>query len=377
MPTFKCYVCGTEWPNTFKMSRCPQSEECMAKAKAAEAGVKEVSSSSRPAYEFDFSAARGGDIKRKDGWADFGVDGVHHAMGGLGSLGVFLANLKGDGGVIVAKQGSIQSASEFYCSLMYKQLGCDAPQMRVMAMAEWERLVEAFGDVCFTSPGAGDALQSRGKQRGALLQDFCPGVTLKHPDAATYLQDAAYGPHLLKQFGRIIAVDMLCNNFDRSPLIWNHEGNANNVLIRAVGGQVIVRAIDQGVTAIRPHDDGDETMVKEYLDKVQMAVFEAAKKEHEGPCITKVRDFFTRYTGVDIGAEGCAHVQEGIMDGAVACGTFRDFEGLFHTTAEAFSSVSAVWGLHGMDSINMPFLDLVSNAMADAVGDSTSASAGC
>ena len=38
--------------------------------------------------------------------------------------------------------------------------------------------------------------------------------------------------------GRIIAVDMLCNNFDRSPLIWNHEGNANNVLIRAVGGQV-------------------------------------------------------------------------------------------------------------------------------------------
>ena len=34
-----------------------------------------------------------------------------------------------------------------------------------------------------------------------VVQDFCPGVTLKHPDAATYLQDATYGPHLLKQFG--------------------------------------------------------------------------------------------------------------------------------------------------------------------------------
>lgn len=89
-----------------------QSEECIAKMLSEQ---KDTSSANRPAYKFDFAIAKAASIARGD-WTRHGIDGAHHAPGGLGSLGVYLLNLKNDAGVIVMKQGSAESASEFYCS---------------------------------------------------------------------------------------------------------------------------------------------------------------------------------------------------------------------------------------------------------------------
>ena len=91
-----------------------QSEKCIAQSIREQ---QDNSSSSRPAYEFDLAAATPGSIEKLE-WQRHGIDGAHHSPGGLGSLGVFLLNLKGGAGVIVMKQGSIQSASEFFCSLL-------------------------------------------------------------------------------------------------------------------------------------------------------------------------------------------------------------------------------------------------------------------
>ena len=87
-----------------------QSEECIARSLREQ---QDNSSASRPAYDFDLSAATPGSIERLE-WQKHGIDGGHHSPGGLGSLGVFLLNLKGEAGVIVMKQGSIQSASEYF-----------------------------------------------------------------------------------------------------------------------------------------------------------------------------------------------------------------------------------------------------------------------
>lgn len=43
-----------------------------------------------------------------------------------------------------------------------------------------------------------------------------------------------------------MCADMLVNNFDRTPAIWDHEGNANNLLVDVrADGSVAVWGIDQ------------------------------------------------------------------------------------------------------------------------------------
>ena len=40
------------------------------------------------------------------------------------------------------------------------------------------------------------------------------------------------GEAVLESIGAIIAMDMLLNNFDRTPFVWDHEGNANNIMFQ-------------------------------------------------------------------------------------------------------------------------------------------------
>lgn len=70
-------------------------------------------------YGYDWAAGKPADVRTAGSWEQFGVDGAHHSLGGLGSLGVFFINLKSDAGVVVAKQASSQSASELSVSSRY------------------------------------------------------------------------------------------------------------------------------------------------------------------------------------------------------------------------------------------------------------------
>jgi len=287
-------------------------------------------------------------------------------MGGLGSLGVFLMNLKGDAGVIVMKQGAISSAAEYYAALLYRDLGLAAPAMRPLDKDELGKVIHQLGDVCFTSPGAGDALQSGGIQRGAVLMDFCPGFTLKHPSVSRMLEDAAVAPKLLEDFGAIIAVDMLTNNFDRTPMVWAHEGNANNVLFTAGTDGVTVRAIDQQTSPI-VDQSGEDELIIEYLRKVTGAIVEAARKEASGEYITRVREFILKWTKVDVGDAGANKIQDGICEMAVKIAGYKNFSRLFSNCSTSFTQVG--WGEMGLSGVNLPFLERVAETIADAAAE--------
>lgn len=342
------------------------SEECLAKGKDKEQ-PREVSSSCRPPYEFDFARdGTVGNIMDAGAWESYGIDGAHRALGGLGSLGVFLLNLKNNGGVIVFKQGSSSSASELFCSLLYKELGIATPSMRVLPKAEFLKIIDQLGDVCFKEPGAGDHLQSQGKQRGAVGMQFAKGVTLKHPNIVTYLRDEVIAEKLLFQFGEVIAIDMLVNNFDRTPAIWDHEGNANNILIDVSGdGTVTVQAIDQQCTAIRdpPHEDKN---IPAYLSKVRAALEEAYTKNTAGEHISRIRKFIKAWANdVDIGDKGCAHIQRGLLEAAVRIAVKNNFAELYQATITKFTDAGAAWGEPGMNTISLPFLERTADVFAE------------
>eukprot|EP00039_Didymoeca_costata_P015654 m.270408 g.270408 ORF g.270408 m.270408 type:complete len:372 (-) comp16263_c6_seq2:109-1224(-) len=360
MPSFPCPVCGKTFPNTFQSSRCRMSEECLAQA----VEEKEVSSANRPPYEFDFENAKPGNIMSPSAWEKDGIDGAHHAMGGLGSLGVFLFNLKNDAGVIVVKQASASSVSEFFCSLLYKKLGILTPQMRVLPKHEFLKMIEQCGDVQFTSPGAGDHLQSRGKQRGAVGMEYARGVTLKHPSVVHMLK-TDLSSSLLKQLGSIIAADMLVNNFDRTPAIWSHEGNANNILIEQTkSGSIIVKAIDQACTPINDTSELAENAA-EYVTRVRSALKEAVVKDTNGVGITKVKKFIQTWAnGHDIGHEGACQIFEGMIDCGIKIASMESFASIYEETEKQFQA-DQVWRQTGLGSINLHFLEKVFNVFVE------------
>jgi hypothetical protein len=140
----------------------------------------------------------------------------------------------------------------------------------------------------------------------------------------------------------------LLNNFDRTPAIWDHEGNANNLLFC---GEHLV-AIDNATTGILNEDGAGlgrapcccssssanvdagcwlRPGLRRYLDRVREALQEAKAKRTDGPCVSKVlrrlscqgqvltavhrqvgaqvRRFLNVWTQHDIGEAGCAAFQ--------------------------------------------------------------------
>jgi hypothetical protein len=235
-----------------------------------------------------------------------------------------------------------------------------------MREGELSQIVEQLGAVSFTSPGAGDNLQSGGKQRGAVLMQYCSGQTFKHPAVAAMAADPKHSSDLLEQLGRLVAVDLLVNNYDRTPAVWDHEGNANNVLVnQGPDGTITVHGIDQSTSKI-VDEFHDSSRIDEYLEKVQGAFEEAVAGNVEGKATTRVRDFLKKYMDVDVGAEGCAAYHKGLIDAGFTIAGFHEISLLFEKTSMAFHD--AGWGTLGLDSINVPFLERVAEAISEVMG---------
>ena len=70
------------------------------------------------------------------------------------------------------------------------------------------------------------------------------------------------------QLGRLMAFDMLINNFNRLPLAWSNDGNLGNVMLSSRLGPVV--GIDQCVNPIR-HTAG----LSIYMQRVRRTIEEA------------------------------------------------------------------------------------------------------
>lgn len=176
----------------------------------------------------------------------------------------------------------------------------------------------------YTEEGAGDVLQlPRTQSAGGVLMEFLPGFTLKDPQVQGLLApDAPSAPALLRSLGSMIGLDMLINNFDRSPYVWSHNGNANNLIFHkdAASGTPELCAIDQGVSPILDAD-GCET----YLGQVREALAEARVGSATGPHIAKVRTYLETFGGVVLDDKAAATIQEGVVHTARE---IADFQGL-------------------------------------------------
>lgn len=88
-----------------------------------------------------------------------------------------------------------------------------------------------------------------------LVMEFVEGTTLERlkPDLAEKyfsVKSPLSGP-ILRQVGRIMALDVVCNNWDRIPLIHDNSGNFGNIMLQTHVEEGFLVAIDNAFTGIR------------------------------------------------------------------------------------------------------------------------------
>ena len=114
------------------------------------------------------------------------------------------------------------------------------------------------------------------------------------------------------EIGKILSFDMLINNWDRLPYIWNNEGNLGNLMVTNDINRPIV-GIDQSMSSIHPVNFKGK--FDEYLKKIRDALDEIKNKQFDGPIITTVRNFLKSSVMYDIGPEGLQYVFLGLASG--------------------------------------------------------------
>lgn len=116
----------------------------------------------------------------------------------------------------------------------------------------------------------------------------------------------------LKQIGKILLLDVLLNNLDRMPLIWDNEGNLENLLFSKETESVY--AIDQ---AIYPVSKKLEKNYNEYLRKVTNLVDDLTTlnwKSCSGSALDKVKNSVQLWTNYDFSDHHLHALRQGILE---------------------------------------------------------------
>jgi hypothetical protein len=83
-----------------------------------------------------------------------------------------------------------------------------------------------------------------------------------------------------------MALDIVTNNFDRFPLIWNNNGNIANVIIQSSESDGRVVGIDNNCTCIKTHFENYSKYLAKVKDLVGLLIQDSTK---ECPGIALVR----------------------------------------------------------------------------------------
>jgi len=148
----------------------------------------------------------------------------------------------------------------------------------------------------------------------------------------------------LMNLGKILAGDLLINNSDRFPLIWDNDGNNSNILFEVktdekIDDDLILNpnyldfnfndsvAIDTVACCINELDWIGLKNMERYLDRLKKFinyVFEDLKiiisgkfavNEYEYPSMARFSAFFHTYTGYDIRGRSLFRIIEGMVIG--------------------------------------------------------------
>jgi hypothetical protein len=170
---------------------------------------------------------------------------------------------------------------------------------------------------------------------------------------------------LLRQLGKLVAFDMLCNNWDRLPVIWDNEGNLRNIRVEHIGvDEPNIVALDNTITCIIP--DNFNTY-EEKLRDCLAALTTDVNAEYKG--YKTVREVLSFTSSVDFTEREIREMQIGTLEGIIEIAKLTP-ETLTKMKEEFSKMVVQDWEnvwASGVESINIDFLTSVINIMQEYV----------
>jgi Actin-fragmin kinase, catalytic. len=150
-----------------------------------------------------------------------------------GSNGViFIETLFG----AVAVKGSTDPCVEYLGYQLFKALNIAVPEMRVYEWVdpEYNKIVEALEKFGYEDRGLWSRISPRIKTPFLYVMEYIAGNDLylmSYKKSSKYLDpNTPEGKNRLIKFGMIVATDTLTNVYDRYPMIWDNDGNFENLI---------------------------------------------------------------------------------------------------------------------------------------------------
>lgn len=246
-----------------------------------------------------------------------------------GSTGVFFCTFSGDKKIVVKGCNSV--VQELMCGVLALVMNIRVPRIRLVTACQhqWSKMSAAMKRRC-TKAELRLKLDKHLDRAFYLLQEFIvEGKDLMRPPEQieplfTLEHFAASSKTNLRDVGLLGCLDLVCNNPDRLPLVWDNWGNLANVMVSR--DQQIV-GIDNGCGCIPP----SSPLYARYLKKVETLVANllAMHPGAETPETARVRLSLRTWGmdpdalaadgippfGYDITVAGSIEIQNGLLEG--------------------------------------------------------------
>jgi len=325
-----------------------------------------------------------------------------------GSEGVIFVELPEKEAVCVKVPSKV--AAEMFGTMLCERIGIRCPRMRIVRQdsEEGQLISGSLIRVDSRLPPENQRIAAMlSKSPALLIIEYLQGVELADkipPHCADWGADtfgqagvlSQNGCDVLRRFGSLIAFDMLINNYDRLPCIWDNGGNPGNVMFSSRDNSVI--SIDNMVNCIHA---GNKDIMEQFLKRVHSAtrsVISNPDVEHKD--FAKIRTLLREGApghgwgglAIDIGEAGTLEVQNGFVstvqlivegDSAAESDAGITFEELSQMRNELFMLFrndlpsGALTGavpadgieLRGFESISPEFIGKVVDVFRDALAE--------
>ncbi|XP_065182761.1 uncharacterized protein LOC135813598 isoform X2 [Sycon ciliatum] len=273
-----------------------------------------------------------------------------------GGSGVIFVEVQGNSNKVVVVKGSSTVVQELFAARVAKAVGVAVPEMRMTAYTqpEWRRLQQRLKAIAKSHHKA--KVQKELDRPYILIMQFVKGVPLAMltPDKAREAFTSTNSHCLFFGLGRILALDMLMNNWDRLPVLWENEGNPNNIIFSPHG---VAWGIDQALTSINPHTFA--TGVAKYIGKLRSFLKSVIEAEDPTQSLGVVLDQIKMFTGYTVADQrtACTYIRHGLLSGLqrAAALDFGEQRAKLDKMVQASMDWGNVWE-SGMKMINLDFL---------------------
>eukprot|EP01122_Echinamoeba_exundans_P014524 TRINITY_DN6600_c0_g1_i1.p1 TRINITY_DN6600_c0_g1~~TRINITY_DN6600_c0_g1_i1.p1 ORF type:complete len:380 (-),score=60.38 TRINITY_DN6600_c0_g1_i1:757-1896(-) len=318
----------------------------------------------------EFTYTRG-DPHKAD-WSQ--IEDVHFSD--TGAEGVIFVNTVGNGTVVL--KGSATLAQDYFATLLAEELSIPVAHMRIIDYSdgtrEWSDLLmhmRAWAAKNSDSNGRSKSRKGVGKRCFIECMEMIVGQqlnTISEADATRYFSgETTDSISFLTLMGRIIALDVLLNNWDRIPVIWDNEGNWGNLIVSHDSGRLALVGIDNGFSFISSEH---EKKLDAYLSRVHKLIQDAKKGMERGkecPQMASIRSSYMLHTGFQIPDNVFIHTQKALIEELERIPTILTTEKIDTLVAKVRSAIVRDWGGMwelGMRAVGSDFLPKMVEALA-------------